>query len=74
MQYSTGNGYASSRANLPNTVNPSYLDAGYYLQWDRATLAPGASWTIDAYETWSAAGPLQILAPSREDVKRTQTV
>ena len=34
-QYSTGNSYATSRANLPNTVDPSYLDAGYYLQWDR---------------------------------------
>lgn len=73
-QYNTGNGYASGRQNLPDTVNPSYLDAGYYLQWDRATLAPGASWTIDAYETWSAAGPLQIFAPPAQNVSRGQTV
>jgi len=73
-QYSTGNSYASSRADLPDTVDPTYLDAGYYLQWDRATLAPGASWTINAYETWSQAGPLQIIAPPAKNVKRGQTV
>jgi hypothetical protein len=73
-QYSVGNSYARNRTARPNTVDPSYLDAGYYLQWDRATLAPGASWTIDAYETWSAAGPLQIFAPTLRNVKRGQTV
>ena len=34
----------------------------------------GASWTIDAYETWSEAGPLQIFAPPAQNVKRSQTV
>jgi len=29
----------------------NYVDAGYYVQWHRATLAAGATWTIHAGET-----------------------
>ncbi len=74
-QYDDGNDYAEDRVNLPDTViSTSYEDAGYYLQWDRATLAPGASWTIEATELWTPAGALQIIAPPARNVTRNQTV
>ena len=72
-QYSTGNSHATSGL-LPDTVNPSYVDAGYYLQWNRATLAAGASWTIRAFETWTEAGALQVLAPGNQNVVPNTTV
>ncbi|NTU85554.1 MAG: hypothetical protein HGA45_40405, partial [Chloroflexales bacterium] len=38
-----------------------------YLQWDHATLAPGASWTIQAYEVWTPGGALQMVAPASQN-------
>ena len=49
---------------LDNIVDSEYQDAGYHLQWDRASLAPGATWTITAYEKWTEAGDVQVLAPA----------
>ena len=49
---------------LPDTVNPSYVDAGYAVEWDRATLAPGQTWEIEAIEKWTAAGDVQVIAPA----------
>lgn len=51
---------------LNNTVDEVYQDAGYHLQWDRASLAPGATWTITAFEKWTEAGDVQVLAPADE--------
>ncbi len=51
---------------LPDTVNPDYVDAGYALQWNRATLAPGETWTIIAYEKWTEAGFVQVFAPAEQ--------
>jgi len=48
---------------LPDTVDTSYIDAGYSLEWDRATLAPGDEWVIVAYEKWTEAGFVQVFAP-----------
>jgi hypothetical protein len=56
----------SGGANLPDTVNPNYLDAGYALQWDRATLMPGDRWEITAYEKWTEAGFVQVFAPANQ--------
>ncbi len=66
--YYTGRNYAGARTDLPNTVDASFRDAGYYLEWDREGLAPGESWTIQAYEIWTAAGALQIIAPGSQNV------
>ncbi len=66
--YATVRGYATSRTDLPNTVTASYHDAGYYLQWDRAALAPGESWTIQAVEVWTPGGALQLVAPAAQNV------
>jgi len=52
-----------SLGQLPDTVRDDYHDSGYALQWNRAGLAPGESWTIVAYEKWTAAGLVQVLAP-----------
>jgi hypothetical protein len=73
-QYNVGNGYASSGGNLPNTVDPSYVDAGYYLQWDRAGFSPDATWTVQAYEQWTPGGALQLLAPGPQNVSADTTV
>lgn len=51
---------------LDNTADPDLKDAGYHLQWNRASLAPGATWTITAYEKWTEAGDVQVLAPADE--------
>ncbi|MEI7831644.1 MAG: Ig-like domain-containing protein, partial [bacterium] len=53
-------------ATLPDTVDTVYQDAGYALQWDRATLAPGDTWTIVAYEKWTNSGFIQVLAPAAQ--------
>ena len=53
-----------SGAHLPDTVNPSYLDAGYAVEWDRATLAPGQTWEIESVEKWTSTGDVQVFAPA----------
>lgn len=60
--------------NLTNEANPNYVDAGYYLQWNRATLAPGQSWVITAYEKWTESGNVQVIAPADETCDPGDTV
>lgn len=64
--YDDGNEYAVNVGDLPNEADPDYIDAGYYLQWNRASLEPGQSWVITAYEKWTEAGNVQVIAPSDE--------
>lgn len=59
---------------LSSTADSNFLDAGYALQWNRATLAPGQTWIIEAFETWSAAGSLQVLSPSDDAASAGTTV
>lgn len=60
---------------LSNTADPSVeTDAGYYLQWNRASLAPGESWTIVAYEKWTGDGRVQVIAPAEESATNGDTV
>lgn len=59
---------------LPNTVDASFHDAGYALQWNRVSLAPGESWTIDAMESWSDSGAVQVLPPAPQTVSAGSTV
>lgn len=59
---------------LNDTFDSRFLDAGYYLQWNRAELRPGESWRIEAFETWSPPGSLQILTPGDEYVTPGTTV
>lgn len=58
---------------LNDTANSTHLDAGYYLEWNRPRLAPGQTWVIDSYETWTAPGPVQVLAPANEFVTSKRT-
>src|SRR5690606_21178670 len=39
------------------------VDAGYTLQWNRAALGVGATWLIEAFETWTHPSAVQVLAP-----------
>ncbi|WP_130862789.1 S-layer homology domain-containing protein [Bacilliculturomica massiliensis] len=49
-----------------HTANPgaSYVDAGYFLQWDKASLGTGETWTIKSTEGFSLKGDVQIQAPA----------
>ena len=51
---------------LDNTVDPSLVDSGYSLGWTRASLAPGATWTIEAYEKFVYSQDVQVIAPSEQ--------
>ncbi len=86
--YSTGNGYASDKTfvpappnpvvadppGLPDFANSDYVDAGYQLEWDRAGLADGATWIIEAYETWTDPTAVQVLAPADEMTEAGRTL
>lgn len=71
--YYTGNQQAVA-GELSNTVDPTFLDAGYNLQWNRASLAPGQTWTITAYEKWTEAGNVQVMAPAEQTVVKGSTI
>jgi len=62
--YSAVNSALASAPDLPNTVNPAFIDNGMALQWNRGVLAPGGSFTITAIEKWTSAGSVQVLAPA----------
>ncbi len=70
-QYSTGTSYATGSTgsgHLPDTVTSSYTDAGYYLEWNRVSLAPGQSWSIQAFEVWTPGGSsVQVLSPANQN-------
>ncbi|MDQ2640480.1 MAG: NEW3 domain-containing protein [Pseudomonadota bacterium] len=72
-QYSTGRSQVINGA-LNDSFNSSFLDAGYYLQWNRGELKPGESWRIESFETWSPPGSLQVLTPGDEYVVPGATV
>ena len=54
--------------NLLDTFDPSFIDNGMGLEWVHGTFAPGDSFTIVAYEKWTDAGFVQVLAPQSQDV------
>jgi hypothetical protein len=51
---------------LDNTVNAANVDAGYSLGWMRDTLAPAETWTIVAYEKFTQAVGVQVIAPAEQ--------
>jgi hypothetical protein len=59
---------------LDNTVDPEFIDCGYHLQWNRASFAPGETWTITAYEKWTEAGDVQVMAPAEQTATKGDTV
>ncbi len=71
--YSTGRNQVNAGA-LDDTYNSAFLDAGYYLQWNRDVLRPGETWRIEAFETWSPPGSLQVLTPGDEYATAGATV
>lgn len=68
-QFGYGNIQAGTLAQLSNTADSAYVDAGYYLQWNRTSLAPGQTWTIEAYEYWSLPGSLAVIPPANAYVE-----
>ena len=65
---------AMQAGNLPNTVDNSDEDAGYALQWNRTSLAPGETWVIVSFEKWTTAGLVQVLAPADQVGTPGQTI
>src|SRR5690606_12941529 len=61
--YGTGNEQASAGL-LNDSTNSNYVDAGYYLEWQRASLNPGDTWVIEAIESWTDPTYVTVLAPS----------
>ena len=72
-QYGTGRTEALN-GSLDNTANNSFQDAGYQLEWDHATLAAGASWTIDSYERITPPSVVQVLSPAEQTTSPGGTV
>jgi hypothetical protein len=72
--YNTVRTQCMSGNRFPDTVNGSFIDAGYALEWDRASLAPSETWSITAYEKWTAAGNVQVYAPSERTGNPGDTV
>ncbi|MCP4640032.1 MAG: hypothetical protein GY851_06355, partial [bacterium] len=60
----TGTEQAGMTGRLDDTADANYVDAGYQLEWDRATLANGDTWVIEAYEVWTDPTAVQVLAPA----------
>ncbi|MFV8816816.1 choice-of-anchor U domain-containing protein [Haliea sp. E17] len=58
--FSTGNMQANS-GRLGDEANASYVDAGYYLEWDKASLAAGQTWVVESYEQVTHPSYLQVL-------------
>lgn len=71
--YSTGGDFASETARLPDTANSSYLDAGYQLEWDRATLANNATFVVEATEIFTDPTPIAVIAPSNQSTSKNVT-
>ena len=63
--YNDGNNFPKNKADLPDTIDGSFVDAGYYLQWDKTTLGIGETWTFVAYEYWSEGGEIQLVPPQQ---------
>lgn len=63
--YNEGDTEANS-GSLSDTADGDYEDAGYQLQWDKSTLAAGASWTVTSYEQITGPGMVQVLTPSEQ--------
>jgi len=60
---------------LDNTVDPNpTTDSGYSLGWTRTSLAPAATWTIEAYEKFVYSGDVQVIAPSEQTANPGDTV
>ena len=58
---------------LTDVADPVYKDCGYSLQWNRVQLAPGEEWTIVAYEKWTDAAEVQVIAPADRTTPPDQT-
>lgn len=72
--YGTGRSAIRGNAELPDQHNTNYVDAGYYLQWSRPTLPGGQSWRIEAFESWTAPGAVQVLAAGDEYTLAGKTI
>lgn len=67
-------GEEAMAGDLSNFADPDYIDAGYQLQWNRAQLAPGASFTVHSYEMITEPSALQIISPSAKNADPDEVV
>lgn len=64
----------ASNGELSNEADPSYVDAGFQLQWNHASLAPGEQWVVESTEMLTAAGTLQVISPASQTASANSTV
>lgn len=57
---------ANAGVHLPDTYDEAFVDNGMGLEWVHGAFAPGDTITIVAYEKWTNAGFVQVLAPQPE--------
>jgi hypothetical protein len=73
--YNTVESACNSGNHLPDTVvSATQHDSGYALEWDSATLAPGQTWRVYAFEKWTTDANVQVLAPAERWVDPGQTI
>lgn len=72
--YYDGGEYASLDALLPDFADPIYQDAGYQLQWNRASLANNATFVIEASEQLTNPTPIAVIAPANQSSVNNRTV
>lgn len=56
----------AAEGQLSNEADPSYVDAGFQLQWNRTALAPGEQWIVESTEMLTAAGTIQVISPTSQ--------
>lgn len=73
--YSTVRAACNSGNHLPDSVRSADKhDSGYALEWDAATLSPGQTWRVYAFEKWTTDANVQVLAPAERTVTPGQTI
>jgi hypothetical protein len=60
----TGNWQHMVNGSLPDTVDTNFLDAGYSVEWDRASLGAGEEWVVIGYEKFTEPSYVQVYAPA----------
>jgi hypothetical protein len=59
--------YQMGQGQLPDTVNGTLVDAGYALQWNWASIAPGETVSGDAEEEWTNTDYVSVISPGDQN-------
>lgn len=62
--YADGWEMAALAGVLTDSATPDYVDMSTYLEWDRGSLAPGATMIVEAVQQVSDPTPIAVIAPA----------